>query len=76
MTAIGLGDVSYVSQYLDQGGAEVENIFSMGTGQSLTVRVTLPTDRIDNLTLVNWLPLPDNIVAQVTMSKEGVNPTP
>ena len=78
MAAISLGDVEYTPEYLtgEDSDIPVDNVFSMGSGDSLTLRVTVPTDHIDSLTLVNWLPLPDDIVAQVTMSKEGVNPTP
>ena len=71
MTAIGLQSEYDPPEYLDKDGGEVANIFSMGTGESLTLRLTVSTDNIDNLTLVNWLPLPDEIAAQVTMSKEG-----
>jgi hypothetical protein len=63
MSAIGLGDSGYTISMPD--------VTSVPVGDPLTIKLTLPTDRVDNLTLVNWLPLPDNIVAVVTMSKEG-----
>lgn len=72
MKGIGLEDDYNTPLYLDGGGSAVA-VDGVSTGASLTVRITVPTDRIDNLTLVKWLPLPDTIVAEVTMSKEGPN---
>jgi len=61
MTAVGLED--YYTRTMP-------DVSSVGTGDELTLTVTLDTDCVE-LTLVNWLPLPENIVAQVSMSKEG-----
>ena len=62
MEAIGLMDSGY--------SVSMPDVESVGTGNPLTLTLTVPTTSV-NLTLVNWLPLPENIVAQVTMSKEG-----
>lgn len=64
MKAIGFSDTDYsVDMPAD--------ITAVATADDLTLGVTFSTDRVDNLTLVNWLPLPETITAQVTMSKEG-----
>jgi hypothetical protein len=64
MVAIGFSS----SDYSVDMPADIEGVPTAG---SLTLGVTFLTDRVDNLTLVKWLPLPDSILAQVTMSKEG-----
>lgn len=63
MSAIGFASSDYTVTMPDVG--------SVAVADSLTLGVTLKTDRIDKLTLVNWLPLPPTISAEVTMSKEG-----
>ncbi|MHC4962207.1 MAG: TadE/TadG family type IV pilus assembly protein [Planctomycetota bacterium] len=70
MTAIGLGSEYDPPAYLDEADTAT-TVDAVGTGESLTLRLTVSTDNIDNLTLVNWLPLPDDIQVEITMSKEG-----
>ena len=61
MTAVGLED--YYTRTMP-------DVSSVTTGDELTLTIMLDTDCVE-LALVKWLPLPENIVAQVTMSKEG-----
>jgi hypothetical protein len=68
MTAIGLEDYYSVQMPED---ITLAPSGSMSVGQELELRVIVSTDRIDKLTLVNWLPLPEEIGGEVTMSKEG-----
>ena len=63
MSAIGFSDSDYT--------VDMPDVTSVSTGASLTLAIVMDTDRVDNLTLVKWLPLPPEIRAEVTMSKEG-----
>ncbi|MCI0499667.1 MAG: pilus assembly protein [Planctomycetales bacterium] len=63
MTAIGLDDTGY--------SVVMPAVDSLVTAEELTLEITVPTEKIDKLTLPIWLPLPDNIIAEVSMSKEG-----
>lgn len=65
MTAIGLENDYTVT---------MPDVSAVATADNLTLGITLDTDRIDNLTLVHWLPVPPTITAEVTMSKEGPGP--
>ena len=63
MAAIGFSTSDY--------SVSMPDVASVPLADDVTLAIILDTDSVDNLTLVNWLPLPPTITARITMCKEG-----